>query len=280
MCDLESKLTEIHSYKEFCQVKYYSKECCRPWSIPNYIALLSNKTTCHEIEVKCLWPRLCFGQLVHKTGIINDYFYSTKENDLFEMKQLLRECHRYFEDGSLKSDCENFKCFTPPKCMQFNAVYNILHFLADNKFNVSYSMRFFTHSTISLIKSSYSPGNKQLDNVDALLTNGKNYQNPVILLRYEASHTTKWYSQDSCHWYGAEECSLWWITISWQLAYRIRRDVHHVLHFNLYKLNFNNTINSGIKRSIGRCGLFHISSSVSTPIFSIYESLGHHHYSW
>lgn len=77
---------------------------------------------------------------VHETGIINEYSYSTKENDLFEMKQLLRECHRYFEDGSLKSDCENFKCFTPPKCMQFNAVYNILHFLADNKFNVSYSM--------------------------------------------------------------------------------------------------------------------------------------------
>lgn len=139
---------------------------------------------------------------------------------------------------------------------------------------------FFTHFIILLIKFSYSPGNKQLDNVDALLTNGKNYQNPVILLRYEASHTTKWYSQDSCHWYGAEECSLWWITISWQLAYRIRRDVYHVLHFNLYKLNFNNTINSGIKRSIGRCGLFHISSSVSAPIFSIYESLGHHHYSW
>lgn len=52
MCNLESKLTSVHSYRGFCQQKFYVKECCRPWSIPNYIAMLSNKTTCHEIEVK------------------------------------------------------------------------------------------------------------------------------------------------------------------------------------------------------------------------------------
>lgn len=52
MCNLESKLTTVRSYKGFCQQKFYVKECCRPWSIPNYIAMLSNKTACHEIEVK------------------------------------------------------------------------------------------------------------------------------------------------------------------------------------------------------------------------------------
>lgn len=52
MCNLESKLTGVPSYKGFCQQKFYVKECCRPWSIPNYIAMLSNKTACHEIEVK------------------------------------------------------------------------------------------------------------------------------------------------------------------------------------------------------------------------------------
>lgn len=52
MCNLEFKLTTIRSYKGFCQQKFHVKECCRPWSIPNYIVLLTNKTACHEIEVK------------------------------------------------------------------------------------------------------------------------------------------------------------------------------------------------------------------------------------
>lgn len=53
------------------------------------------------------------------------------------MKQLLRDCYSYYKNESLKSDCENMKCLAPTKCMQFNAVYNILHFLADSQFNVS-----------------------------------------------------------------------------------------------------------------------------------------------
>lgn len=51
ICELSEKLTEIESYRGFCQLRAYSKECCRPWSIPNYIALLSNKTSCSKIEV-------------------------------------------------------------------------------------------------------------------------------------------------------------------------------------------------------------------------------------
>lgn len=51
LCDLESKLTAVNSYKEFCQMKIYSKECCRPWTIPNYIAFLANKTSCADIQV-------------------------------------------------------------------------------------------------------------------------------------------------------------------------------------------------------------------------------------
>lgn len=53
MCDLEMKLTTIGGYKGICQVKFYSKKCCRPWSIPNYIALLANRTSCSDIQV-CL----------------------------------------------------------------------------------------------------------------------------------------------------------------------------------------------------------------------------------
>ncbi|XP_055305297.1 protein dispatched [Sitodiplosis mosellana] len=107
VCDLESKLTTVGSYKGFCQMKTYSKECCRPWSIPNYIAFLANKTSCSDIQ----------------------------ENDLLEMSQLLRDCYKYYLNGSLRSDCENSKCLVPVKCAQSNAAYQILHFLTDNKFN-------------------------------------------------------------------------------------------------------------------------------------------------
>lgn len=110
ICELESKLTKIEKYKGFCQQKAHSEECCRPWHIPNYIALLSNKTSCSEIN----------------------------ENDLSEVNQLLGDCYKYYLNESLKSDCENFKCLAPAKCIQFNAVYEILHFLTDNKFNVSW----------------------------------------------------------------------------------------------------------------------------------------------
>lgn len=135
MCDLESKLTSVHSYKGFCQRKFYVKECCRPWSIPNYIAMLSNKTACHEIEVTL--P--CSTTMLRLWWKCISFSFETQESDILQMKQLLSDCHKYFVDGSLKSDCENLKCSAPAKCMQSNAVFNVLLFLADSGFNVSVS---------------------------------------------------------------------------------------------------------------------------------------------
>lgn len=58
MCDLEIKLTNLKGFDNICQVKLVSKTCCRPWSIPNYFALLSNKSSCVDIEVKKSQPKL------------------------------------------------------------------------------------------------------------------------------------------------------------------------------------------------------------------------------
>lgn len=134
MCNLESKLTTVRSYKGFCQQKFYVKECCRPWSIPNYIAMLSIKTTCHELEVN--WK---FNNILKIWSIVTHFSFSfgMKESDVLQAKQLLSDCHKYYIDGSLKSDCDSFKCMAPAKCMQYNAVFNILQFLADSGFNVS-----------------------------------------------------------------------------------------------------------------------------------------------
>jgi hypothetical protein len=51
MCDLEQKIIETNDYDDLCQKELNSNSCCRPWSLPNYVALLSNKTSCFEINV-------------------------------------------------------------------------------------------------------------------------------------------------------------------------------------------------------------------------------------
>lgn len=53
ICDLEYKLEQIEPYGELCETEITSRKCCRPWSLPNYIALISNKTSCFDIEVSC-----------------------------------------------------------------------------------------------------------------------------------------------------------------------------------------------------------------------------------
>lgn len=51
ICDLEYKLEQIEPYQELCETEITSRKCCKPWSLPNYIALISNKTSCFDIEV-------------------------------------------------------------------------------------------------------------------------------------------------------------------------------------------------------------------------------------
>lgn len=51
VCDLEQKLTSVSGYREICQRQLSSKNCCRPWSLPNYIALLAKKENCFDINV-------------------------------------------------------------------------------------------------------------------------------------------------------------------------------------------------------------------------------------
>jgi protein dispatched 1 len=52
MCELERKITDTDGYENVCQKEISSNNCCRPWSLPNYVALLSNKTSCFDINVR------------------------------------------------------------------------------------------------------------------------------------------------------------------------------------------------------------------------------------
>uniref|UniRef100_A0A1B0DL98 Uncharacterized protein n=1 Tax=Phlebotomus papatasi TaxID=29031 RepID=A0A1B0DL98_PHLPP len=106
MCDLEQVIVGTNLYNDLCQRELTSQHCCRPWSIPNYVALLTNKSTCFDIE----------------------------DEDVGSVKNLLLDCFPFYHSLKLSNDCTQFKCNVPPECTQFNAVYNILHYLADVDF--------------------------------------------------------------------------------------------------------------------------------------------------
>lgn len=57
MCELEQRIADTEGYEHICQREVSSESsCCRPWSLPNYVALLSNKTSCFDINVSyCLF---------------------------------------------------------------------------------------------------------------------------------------------------------------------------------------------------------------------------------
>lgn len=50
------------------------------------------------------------------------------------VKTLLLDCFQYYHGLKLNNDCSQSKCRVPDECAQFNAVYNMLHFLADRDF--------------------------------------------------------------------------------------------------------------------------------------------------
>ncbi|KAJ6638287.1 Protein dispatched [Pseudolycoriella hygida] len=104
ICDLEYQLQQIEPYRELCETEITSSNCCRPWSLPNYVAVISNKTSCFDIE----------------------------EEDVQQAKNLIQKCYTYYETMKLSNDCDKRKCHVPPDCARKNAVYNILHYLIDS----------------------------------------------------------------------------------------------------------------------------------------------------
>ena len=106
MCDLERHILLTEGYQEICQKELTSDNCCRPWSIPNYIAAISNKTSCFDLT----------------------------DEDVQFARSLLLDCYQYYVSMKLGSDCKQSSCMVPNECAQHNAIYNVLHYLADNEF--------------------------------------------------------------------------------------------------------------------------------------------------
>lgn len=109
MCKLQNKLVDLgeNTYQNLCQRKISQEEnCCQPWSLPNYIAVMTNKSSCMDIV----------------------------ENDVAYVLDILQQCAPYFHSLKLAASCELEVCSVPSYCSQHNAVYNILFYLVDIDF--------------------------------------------------------------------------------------------------------------------------------------------------
>lgn len=51
MCQLQDQITRVQDYGEYCERELISNNCCRPWSLANYAALLANKSSCFDLTV-------------------------------------------------------------------------------------------------------------------------------------------------------------------------------------------------------------------------------------
>ncbi|XP_014204932.1 protein dispatched [Copidosoma floridanum] len=111
-CHIDSALRANPLFPSICQRQLqYQHKCCRSWSPANYIALLSNRTSCSMV---------------------------TKE-DLASVESILKECFYFYQKLELTPDCsEDLKCQrkVPELCYanNNNAVYHLLHYLVDVDF--------------------------------------------------------------------------------------------------------------------------------------------------
>uniref|UniRef100_A0A1A7WAR8 Protein dispatched homolog 1 n=2 Tax=Iconisemion striatum TaxID=60296 RepID=A0A1A7WAR8_9TELE len=115
MCNQDNTRVRSHrNYWNLCQ-RTNDDSCCPSWTLGNYIAVLTNRSSCQKIT----------------------------ERDVSSTLKILRSCVKYYHNGTLGPECwdmalrrkDQVKCASVPrKCTKYNAVYQILHFLVDKDF--------------------------------------------------------------------------------------------------------------------------------------------------
>lgn len=118
MCTLEEKyITSKPLYKRNCLRQADNSKCCRTLSLGNYVSLLMKKPSCSNLT----------------------------EDDVKSVKNIIQMCVGFYHNFSLGDSCdirhspygEKFGCKDkkiPSQCKDFNAVYNIMHFISDRSF--------------------------------------------------------------------------------------------------------------------------------------------------
>lgn len=131
-CSMETDILSSSSFFKYCygiidDAKSGEVQCYSSSSLGNYVALLNNRKSCQEIT----------------------------DDDVLSVKNLLGNCSSYFSEQTLKENCDPSNSFVnevngsaisnncpavPEKCIEHNAVYNILQYLTDNEMSPSNDM--------------------------------------------------------------------------------------------------------------------------------------------
>lgn len=104
MCALELQITALPAYQTGCEKHPMTPghaTCCHRWSLPSYVAMISQVPTCNDLQPE----------------------------HLVEAENLLKECRHYYLDGRLRPNCWTKDCNVPKACRHNNAAYNMLHYL-------------------------------------------------------------------------------------------------------------------------------------------------------
>lgn len=129
MCQLENEvIRQSSAFERICFRNSRKRSCCRSWSLGNYVALLSNRSSCYDID----------------------------DANVQYVLKLVNNCRQHFREYWHIPQCwtmektANVKCGTIPKrCRRHSAIYSILLYLTDVNFvdenlspRVSYAMTF------------------------------------------------------------------------------------------------------------------------------------------
>ncbi|XP_076619865.1 protein dispatched isoform X1 [Colletes latitarsis] len=124
-CHIDAELRSNPHFPSLCQMQMEHnsgrQKCCRSWSPANYVALLSNRSSCLGVT----------------------------ENDLSRVETLLQRCVYFYRNLRLTSNCaEDLNCqrHVPSECYTHNAAYHLLHYLLDTDFILDHKQ----HSQIKL----------------------------------------------------------------------------------------------------------------------------------
>ena len=138
LCRIDGQLLRFESiddnntFKQNCETKN-SGECCKSWSLHNYVLILSKKNSCDEIT----------------------------ESDVNTSKSLLERCAPFYHNLELNEECLNEPTLcrkAPLECFKGeNAVFHVMHYLVDHHFlnpkNPNHSKVKYTNIFLPIAKS-------------------------------------------------------------------------------------------------------------------------------
>lgn len=152
-------------YYESDRQQHQSSSCCNSWSLPNYIACLSNQTSCFSLEVKDI---KIFESLLYSCA--QYYFKAPYEECFIKQKDsnvigksnfnILNSPNYAFDKGS------HPRCgYIPDKCLRCGGwTYNVMHYLVNNNLlqtrnesnTIRHHHRYDRYSTITKTNSSFN----------------------------------------------------------------------------------------------------------------------------